>query len=46
LVARRLASDHLREDRLALGDLAPMLDLDGIPAIAGCDLDTAELASI
>ena len=42
LVARRsaLADDHLRDDRLALGDLAPVPDLDGIPAIAGCDLDT------
>jgi hypothetical protein len=28
------------DDCLALGDLALLLDLDGIPAITGCDLDT------
>jgi hypothetical protein len=30
----------LRDDRLALGDLAPVPDFDGIPVIASCDLDT------
>jgi hypothetical protein len=32
--------DHLGDDRLVFRDFALLLDLDGIPAIAGCDLNT------